>query len=180
MGVALSLHGLGMIELHSSARIHLFRSNRMRASLAGLTDRLSLVEFIPRPPSCTALQECSSWSYYDHEQWNFTMSPLLHILWASVLMCNVSKWFGSSKPGAAVQECTVTTLMSTQGMWVRVDVVAELYIKSLIWWDGVSPWIIAFYHTHSYQLIRVYRGVYPCFYPASDKRLNQWRSFYSK
>lgn len=45
----MSLHGLGMIKLHSSARIHLFRSNRIRASLARLTDQLSLVKIYPPP-----------------------------------------------------------------------------------------------------------------------------------
>lgn len=141
LGVALSLHGLGMIKLHSSARIHLFRSNRIRASLARLTDQLSLVEFIHWPPLLLSfagmrlIELLWSWAM----QWNFTMSPLLHILSASVPMCNVSKWFSSSKPGAAVPQCTVATLMSTQGMWVRVDVAAKLYIK--------SPRLIAFNET---------------------------------
>lgn len=109
-----------------------FRSKQTKASLAKLTDRLSLVKFIPRPPlSCSSagmqlIELLWSWAV----QWNFTMSPLLHILSASVLMCNVSKWFGSSRPGAAVQECTVTALMSTRGIRVRVGGAAELYIKS--------------------------------------------------
>lgn len=109
-----------------------FRSNQTKASLARLTDRLSLVKFIPPTPllySSTGMQLIEllwSWAV----QWNFTMSPLLHILSASVLMCNVSRWFGSSKPGAAVQEYTVTALMSTLGVWLRVGAAAELYIKS--------------------------------------------------
>lgn len=123
-----------------------FRSNRTKASLARLTDRLSLVKFIRSPPppplySSAGMQLIEllwSWAV----QWNFTISPLLHILAASVLMCNVSKWFGSSKPGAAVQECTLTALMSTQGIRVGVGVAAELYIRSLfnsIWWEGARP-----------------------------------------
>lgn len=56
--MVLSFYGLAVITRHFNAHTFDFRSNQTKASLAGLTDWLSLVKFIPRTPPPPLRQLC--------------------------------------------------------------------------------------------------------------------------
>lgn len=127
--VELSLHGLGMIELHSSARIHLFRSNWIRASLARLTDRQSSVKFIPDPPLEQACRNAAHRAMIMSAVEFYHVSPSPHSLSLGPDVQRVQMvWFQQARSC-----CTRvhSDRIDVDSVWVRVDVVAELYVKSL-------------------------------------------------
>ncbi len=132
-----------------------FRSNQTKASLARLTDRLSLVKFIPPDPPLVQLyrnaahrvimiMSCAVEFYH--------VSPSPHSLSLGPNVQRVQMvWFQQARSCCTrvYSDCIDVDSRSVSQSGCRCRTLHQVWVFDIFWWEGARTYIIALYHTYS-------------------------------